>query len=188
MFVWLGITLIGHAAFVVEDAAGLFCHKTPSARELKDKEKVQFTFTPNQFCVGSGFILNEGVNYRITVKRTGSDAWRDGEIDTTLGGFRITELHFWRRFAFIAALPLKRDLIRPWFRVILRVGTTGTYEDFLDPDPNQKNDDTLQERFMPLAAGELFVYVNDVALPIPSIHDFLYRNNSGRAVVTVEWL
>jgi len=31
-----------------------------------------------------------------------------------------------------------------------------------------------------------FVYVNDVALPIPGFQGFFYRNNSGQAVVTVQ--
>src|SRR5437764_3646680 len=102
---------------------------------LENTEPVSFRFSPNHFCLGSGLILNEGVRYRVTVRRTDPAPWRDGGIDTTLGGFHTTELPLWRRPMFLAALPLKRDLIRPWFRMILRVGTTGTYEDFLDPDP-----------------------------------------------------
>jgi hypothetical protein len=35
-------------------------------------------------------------------------------------------------------------------------------------------------------AGKLFVYVNDVALPIPVIQDLYYWNKRGTAKVTVE--
>jgi len=189
LFVWLGVTLLAHALFVVEDASGIFCSRSPSAKELSSTERVQVTFAPNNFCLGSGLVLNEGSKYRITVKRIGSDEWRDGDIETTLGGFHIADLPLWRRLPFLVALPLKRDLIRPWFRMILRVGPTGTYEDFLDPDPNNaKRDDTLEETFRPFATGELFVYVNDAALPVPAIKDLFYRNNSGQALITIERL
>jgi len=187
MYVWLGITLIGHAVFVVEDAAGMLCKSSPSPRELRPQEKVQFTFMPNQFCAASGFILHEETKYLIAVSRMGNDAWRDGDVDAMLGGFYTSDLPVSQRGSFLAALPMKRDLIRPWFRVILRIGTTGTYEDFLDPDPaKSQNDDSLEEVLKPKATGELFVYVNDVALPIPGIQDLFYRNNSGQALVTVQ--
>jgi uncharacterized protein (DUF2235 family) len=185
LFVWLGVTLLGHAAFVVEDSTGLFCRNSPSPRKLMNGEKVEIKFNPALFCPASGFLLDERARYNIAVKRVDSVPWRDADIPTTLAGFRIVDLPLWRRPVFLAALPLKRDLIRPWFRVILRIGTTGTYEDFLDPDPNQR-DDILQEPLVPRATGELFIYVNDVALPIPGVEDVFYRNNSGQAVVTVE--
>lgn len=138
---------------------------------------------------GERFILNEGAKYRIIVKRTGTEPWRDGNIDTDLAGFHILDLPFTRRPIFLATVPVKRDLIRPWFRVILRVGTTGTYEDFLDPDPTlPTTDDTLQEILPPKTTGELFIYVNDVALPVPYLYDYFYRNNQGQAVVTVQRL
>jgi uncharacterized protein (DUF2235 family) len=192
LFVWLGLGLIAHTIFVFEDAAGLFCPKNPSAIPLNNGQRVEFKFAPNQFCVGSGFILNEGSRYTVSVKRDGSVGWQDGKgvgaVKTTLAGFRIMELPVWQRPIFLTALPLKRDLIRPWFRIILRVGSTGTYEDFLDPDPRQHQaaDDTLQEGFTPKAAGELFVYVNDVAIPIPYVYDYFYWNNRGQATVTVQ--
>jgi uncharacterized protein (DUF2235 family) len=186
MFVWLGLALVGHTLFVFQDAAGLFCTKTSSAKELADGQKVEFEFTPNQFCQASGLILKPGSNYKISVKRADSSPWQDGDYRTPLGGFHMMQLPVWKKPLFLAALPLKRDLIRPWFRMILRVGTTGTYEDFLDPDPyEQSKDDTLEERFRPRAGGELFVYVNDAALPRPFRHDYFYRNNLGRAIVTV---
>jgi len=74
--------------------------------------------------------------------------------------------------------------IRPWFRMIARVGATGNYEDFLDPD--SRTPDMLQELFSPGRSGELFLYVNDGVLVLPWLHDRFYRNNDGAATVTIK--
>jgi hypothetical protein len=81
-------------------------------------------------------------------------------------------------------LPLRRIFIQPWFRVIARVGSTGNYEYFMDPD--SQNARALQAQFKPERSGELFFYVNDAVLALPWVHDVFYRNNAGEATVMIK--
>jgi hypothetical protein len=81
----------------------------------------------------------------------------------------------------IAAIPLRRILLRPWFRIVARVGETGTDEYFLDPDAGDIR--SVEIPLIPHRDGELYLYVNDAVLPV--YMDFFYRNNKGTAVVTV---
>jgi hypothetical protein len=81
----------------------------------------------------------------------------------------------------IVTVPLRRVLLRPWFRIIARVGETGTDEYFLDPDAGDVR--SLEIPFVPHRTGELYLYVNDAVLPVRK--DFFYRNNKGTATVTV---
>jgi len=72
--------------------------------------------------------------------------------------------------------------------VILRFGTVGTYEDYLGPAENMPpGEDTLEETFTPMTSGELFLSVNDVALPLWG-HDLFYRNNQVEAMITLKHL
>jgi hypothetical protein len=71
-------------------------------------------------------------------------------------------------------------------RVIQRVGATGTYEDFLDPDVARRPTNILDEPFTPKRSGELFIYVNDAVTAIPWLQDYFYRNNSGDGTITVK--
>jgi hypothetical protein len=192
LFIWLGLGLLGHVVFLFEDAAGMFCSESPTAEELPKGKSIEITFRPNAFCFGTKVLLQNGVTYKISIRRSPAQPWRDGppeeDVDTTLAGFRISELPLHKRIAFIAGWPLKRELVRPWFRVILRFGTVGTYEDYLGPAENKPpGDDTLEETFTPRTSGELFVAVNDVALPLWG-YDVFYRNNEGEAVITLKHL
>jgi hypothetical protein len=81
----------------------------------------------------------------------------------------------------IIAVPLRRILLRPWFRIVARVGETGTDEYFLDPDSNDIK--SVEIPFTSHRDGELYLYVNDAVLPV--YMDFFYRNNRGTATVTV---
>src|SRR5205085_3105232 len=83
-------------------------------------------------------------------------------------------------------LAAQARLHQPWFRVILRIGETGTHEDFLDPGRVPSPDETLQETITAARSGELFVYVNDAVLAVPSLQDLFYRNNSGTAEISLE--
>lgn len=52
-----------------------------------------------------------------------------------LGGFYTTDAPRWSQRAWLLlGVPLRRELTRPWFRLVLRYGATGGEESF-DPDP-----------------------------------------------------
>lgn len=170
--------------FDFEDSAGLICRDSPTLRQLAAGETApEIRFATKDICKATGVVLEQRGTYLITVKEV--PPWRDGNIETSIAGFYSADLEWTKRTLMYLAWPLKRTFIRPWFRVIARVGSTGNYEYFLDPDP-RRTPGTLQEPFKPGRSGELFFYVNDGVLALPWLHEFFYRNNVGEAIVTIK--
>jgi len=187
IFLYLGIALANHFIFTIADAFGVFCRPKADSVDLMPDERRSSTFDTASLCAASGFKLEGNERYRITVRKD-PNPWRDGGIETSTGGFHITELPWWRQPLMLAALPLKRTLIRPWFRVIARIGATGNDEEFLDPRVPPAADGMLQEVIRARHSGELFFYVNDAPLSIPGLTDYFYRDNRGTAEITVHRL
>jgi hypothetical protein len=177
--------IVSHVAFYLEDAAGVACTPTPNAKALPTAHtSEQLTFTPDHLCWASGIHLSAGTRYVISIEQTGP--WQDGHYTTHLGGYEITSLPgLLLRAQMFALTPLRRVLLRPWFRVIARVGEAGTDEYFLDPDWNQPlaSVTRLDVPVRPNRSGELYLYVNEAVLPLRMDH--WYRNNRGTAKVTV---
>ena len=103
-----------------------------------------------------------------------------------ISDFEIGELNnIQDRVVIFALLPMRRVLLRPWFRPIIRIGATGTDEYFMDPPVatplRQVKPDEVTVAFRARRTGELFLYVNEAVLDIPGIADVLYRNNEGSA-------
>ena len=100
---------------------------------------------------------------------------------------RIVEQRFGR-----AHLDQRRVLLRPWFRIIGRIGEVGSDEYFFDPPkPNsrtQPKTDQLNVVFRPRRNGELFLYVNEAVIALPGLWDIFYRANQGEADVKVRRL
>ena len=95
------------------------------------------------------------------------------------------------RVAFgIVAYPLKRTYDRPFGEFVVRYGSTGNEENFIDADLPERRmkddhpvDRNLDETFTPTRDGELFVYLNKPALGVwPNA---FYDLNSGIAKVTI---
>jgi hypothetical protein len=74
-------------------------------------------------------------------------------------------------------------LIRPWFRVVARIGGQGGEESFLDPDFTDGF--LINEPITATRDGELFLFV----IGIPGFGDYFYKlfyiNNDGTARVTI---
>src|ERR1700730_8300830 len=157
-------------------------------------------FKPNELCQSTGVWIER--NGRYLIKFDSTDSFRDDrDIDGSEGFYSASptiivpsangsdSMHgapFWRRLALIAGIPLRRELIRPWFRVVARIGGKGSEENFLDPDFS----DTflIDETITAPRDGELFLFVNDAVIGIPSLYDWFYRNNEGSARVTIKRL
>jgi hypothetical protein len=89
----------------------------------------------------------------------------------------------------ISAVPLRRELIRPWFTVVARIGGKGGEESFLDPDLNDKHwidKRGIGAEITAKREGELFLFVNDAVIGIPGLYDHFYKNNRGSTKVTIE--
>jgi hypothetical protein len=174
---------VSHLAFYFEDAAGLPCTPSPDAKALgtgQTSEKI--TFNASSLCFATGISLSAGTRYVITIDNP--TGWQDAAYASDLGGYDINALPtVWDRAKMVVATPLRRVLLRPWFRVIARVGQAGTDEYFLDPDAGSGVVRKLEVPFYPHRSGELYLYVNDAVLPI--FMKVFYDNNQGTATVTV---
>ena len=182
LFVYLGVTFASHLLYNVQDVAGWTCVEDGTAKGLARGEKREVEFVTSNLCNRTGiFVEGNGAKYHVEIKAT--SPWRDGGIPSELGGFYTTDAPAWhQRVALMLGVPLRRELTRPWFRLVLRYGATGGEEVFLDPDPE---DGTIEEVIRPTRKGELFVFVNDAVIGIPGLYDFFYRNNEGGAKLTV---
>jgi uncharacterized protein (DUF2235 family) len=194
------ITLASHFLFNLQDSAGLYCKESPNVQAVPwSKEvKAEGTFRAGDFCWATGIHLVEGRRYQVTVTQT-SPAWKDASpitpngVETDLAGFEISEATgVGTRIVLFLGVPLRRVFLRPWFRIVARVGPVGTDEYFLDPDkPTVQGQDTATEispAFRIRRSGELFLYVNDAVIGVPGIANFFYRGNAGEATVTVHHL
>jgi hypothetical protein len=160
----------------------LTCNESPAAQGLARGKQATFNFSTSQLCAGTGIAVDGfGARYLIQVETT--QPFRDGDIPSPLGGFYTTDApHWWQRAALMLGVPLRRELTRPWFRLVLRYGATGGEEVFLDPDPEDGKVETV---IRPTRSGELFIFVNDAVLGIPRLYDVFYRNNEGSAKLVV---
>jgi hypothetical protein len=181
-FIYLGVTFASHLAYNVQDIYGLACDESPAAQGLARGKQATFDFKTSQFCAGTGIAVDGfGARYLIQVETT--EPFRDGGIPSPLGGFYTTDPpSWWQRAALMLGVPLRRELTRPWFRLVLRYGATGGEEVFLDPDPE---DGKIETVIRPTRSGELFIFVNDAVLGIPRLYDVFYRNNEGSAKLVV---
>jgi hypothetical protein len=154
---------------------------------------VTVKFDTRDVCHATGIRIEQWGSYRLTVTPD-QNRWYafGGMIGTNAGGFRITDLMSpFKKGVMLLLWPMKRDYLRPWFAVIARVGSIGNDEDFLDPDENTTSQKVVldESRFKPRRDGELFLYVNDVALTggwTRKIFPFFYGWNQGTATVRIE--
>lgn len=185
LFVYLGITFGSHLLYNVQDVAGFACDESPKAQGLARGEEATFDFATSHLCAGTGVAVDGfGARYRVEVEITAP--WYDSDIPSPLGGFYTTDAPRWSQRAWLLlGVPLRRELTRPWFRLVLRYGATGGEEVFLDPDPENGK---VESVIKPTRSGELFIFVNDAVLGIPRRYDVFYRNNAGTARLTVKRL
>jgi hypothetical protein len=170
-----------------------------------NEDGVEAEFDISSLCNRTRISLEDGARYRITIKTENGadDQWRDAAFNVPPGGFssvplkrpcpwltqpgnHLIEAAPWQyRLATFIGLPLRRAYAQDWFRLILRIGSEGAYEEYYRPDPN---DCTLQWVIRAKRGGELFIYVNDAILGVPKLYDVFYKNNSGNGRVIVERL
>lgn len=190
--VYVCITAVSHVVFNVQDAAGMYCKETPAPAPVPPvgNELVAATrFDATNICWPSGILLEQGQRYSIKITQT-SPVWKDRNFVTDIGGFEISELpNVSDRALMMVYVPLRRVFLRPWYRLIGRVGAVGADEYFMDPDRQELRQDPLtsyEVTLRPRRDGEFFLYVNDAASAVPAVGRYFYRNNSGEALVTIK--
>lgn len=209
------------------------CTYGPASCPAQCETSTHFLYA-NSVCNGTGMWLEEGSSYKVTVTQD-SWPWTDGDAPANLRGYNLTDLGWGDRLIATILWPLKRTLLQPVFRVIARIGATGSDEEFLipesisaereaylrpsresalaatrPPDPDPAKDPvkaadlartnateleervaalTIEKTITPKMSGELFLYVNDAALPgWLAVRNFFYKHNNGIAKVKVTLL
>lgn len=166
--------------FKVISSAGAVCSQPA--------ESAGDVFSTNSPCWAAGSSeLEAGKNYQITLTVDNPAQYRDGSIQTGLGGFGREKMPWIHP----AALFFRRHLGEPWFKPIARIGEFGSDEYVLNPaDGSSANDKTLEMTAVITARrkGRLYLFVNDAVLPVPNNWQLFYADNYGRAKVKVEFL
>ena len=181
-FVYAGLMLINHLAYIVLDDAGFVCSESAGASRMTKAETRKLSLDASSVCSATGILLENGGRYAITIKAR-ETYWYDRTIETSPAGFYSMDApEIWRKVVKVLALPMRRELIRPWFRIVARTGSVGGEESFLDPDPK---DHSIDEVMRATRDGELFLFVNDAVLGIPGLEGVFYSNNVGSADVTI---
>jgi len=185
MFLYLGLCLASHLAFNVQDVAGLTCTESPASETTKldnaGDHSEPIPFNTSDFCKPTKIIVERGARYTVEIKKVQS--WTDGGISVPLGGFSAADPPSWyHRILLAMIVPLRRETTQDWFHVVLRYGSVGGEEDFIEPDPD---DPRLEAPIRPKRHGEVFVFVNDAVIGIPRLYDWFYRNNKGAATLTI---
>jgi len=167
-----------------------FC---PSSCEVRPNATDRAVHHPdNQFDIGSvckatGIWLEQGEPYRISVlapKPGDPNGWKAGGVEISTRGIDTRKLSFDQRLWQIFRWPLKRHLFVEPYKVIARVGSTGTDERVLEPGDNPKSNN-LDLTFSPRRSGELFLYVNDAVWAPGRFWRWFYDDNAGKATIEV---
>ena len=145
-----------------------------------------------QICHGTGIWLEQGQRYLVTVSPPDPDdkdykdtAWTDRNITVSTRGMGTSGLSLQQRLIDVLKWPLKRHLFVEPFKVIARVGPVGSDERVLEPDDDPKSN-RLDVVIRPKRSGELFLYVNESVWAWPSLRDYFYKDNSGKATIAVQ--
>jgi uncharacterized protein (DUF2235 family) len=192
LLVVAGFVVANRALFDVVSASGFFCAGKANQDAL---ERDTDTFPTASMCWPSGWVLQKGERYRITLEKQG--AWLDQTSGTNA--------------ARLAATPLRRWWGEDRFRPIARIGEIGNDEyvlksvDEADKDAyldcNQigkptaakhmacsptLNEERIVAEIKARTTGELFLYVNDAVLMLPGVTDLFYRNHTGMGTIRVK--
>jgi uncharacterized protein (DUF2235 family) len=183
MFAYLGLAFASHALFNIQDYAGWVCRDTGKADGLRlGEKKTLAAFEPSNLCQDMKVSVEKNAKYLLTIK--GTNTFRDDKIDGSKGIYFLDPPGIFSKLLIATAIPLRRELQRPWFRIVARFGSQGGEETFLDPDPDSE-DGSIKEVIQATRDGELYLFVNDAALGIPGLYGVFYDNNHGTAEVTI---
>ena len=183
LFAYLGLAFASHALFNIQDYAGLVCRDNGTAGGLDlGEKKTLASFEPSNLCQDMKVSVEKDAKYLLTVK--GTNSFRDGGIEASKGIYFLDPPGIFPKLVMAAGIPIRRELTRPWFRIVARFGSKGGEETFLDPDPDSK-DGSIAEVIQATRDGELYLFVNDATLGVPGLYSFFYGNNHGTAEVTI---
>ena len=177
------LVVVTRGLYSIMNSAGFVCAQS-TAMQTGAGINGQGVFSCNNICWSSGLEVRKGKRYQITIKMDEKNPWQDDTISTGLAGFGHEKM----TPAMNPGLGFRRHMREPWFKPIARIGSEGSDEYPLNPvdggvlNPEAKE---LVAEIKARRSGELFLFVNDAVLPIPGWFDYFYRNNRGKAAVTI---
>jgi len=140
-------------------------------------------FQTSALCQSLQIKLERGRTYLVRLQTL--DSFYDGAVRAG-GGFQVQDVpELWRKLLVLVATPMRRSLLNPWYTVVLRIGGRGAEETFLEPSQASGSATIIRERIRATRDGEMFLYVNDVVIGLPSFYDVFYKAHRGTARVLV---
>jgi hypothetical protein len=117
------------------------CEVRPNATDaaLRHPDDV---FNIASVCKPTGIMVEQGLKYQIKINAPGpksASPWKTGDVVVSTRGPDPSTLTFADRLRQIVYWPLKRQLFVQPFKVIARVGSTGSDETVLEPDDDKRN-------------------------------------------------
>jgi Uncharacterized alpha/beta hydrolase domain (DUF2235) len=127
--VWATLGFGSHLFFNVADSMGAFCHGNEKAAisvNLGIDQLSAQDFKTSEICAPTGLKVKSGYDYEINIQVT--SPWDDGAWPTTPLGYHTSQQQGSSWPKLYLAIPLRRVIFRPWFRLIARVGEKGVDE------------------------------------------------------------
>jgi hypothetical protein len=177
--VWFLLTGITHFSFTMLESAGGVCRKSQGGPQ---------DFENTSLCWASGQHVVEGNRYKLTLVKKPETPWKDGDdISSEIGGYNVDKLGWRHKLILYSGVLLRRHLSEPWFKPIARIGELG-HDEYPLTSKGSAEPNKLVAEITARRTGELFLFLNDAALPVPEKWQSFYKNNIGTATVTLELL
>lgn len=140
-------------------------------------------------CKPTGIWVEQGLKYRIIITAPAPKSaaqWKNGDVVVSTRGPDPSTMTLADRIHQAVYWPLKRHLFVQPFKVVARVGSTGSDETVLEADDNIKSN-SLDVTITPRRDGELFLYVNDSVWPLDGgvRGSSFYAGHYGEATIEV---
>lgn len=177
-----GLVNMGLLSFL--EASGANCRAEGKPVSLPLGQSAVVAFATTERCQSMQVKLEEGVHYRLEVG-IGADRWVDDTVPAGPNGLDWSNVGAIQQTWFGAAVPFRRHVGEPWFKLMARIGERGRVVH--SPDWRLVPDREGVERYEAVLeadrTGPLFLYVND-ALPVV-YWPWAYNNNHGTAEVKI---
>jgi len=156
------------ASFAILDGLDAVCRWTKDGElSLQPGQTKEAIFDPSAACNETTIVLDSGVNYEIEVANTVvtfTDPDRNGSKVITQDYLELPKVSWLKRLA----LPLRRDISRPWYVPVIRLSSPAREEFAIS-----KRGSLVRPR----EAGKLYIFINDAVLGLPFGWDLLYRRS-----------
>ncbi|MFZ6648463.1 DUF2235 domain-containing protein [Undibacterium sp. TJN25] len=173
----LGYAIVGisyHTILRAASSAGAFC-----SEQSEVGATTSANFDATKLCWASARKVQQGHGYQLTLTKL--DSWSDGSVSIGVGG--VSAPTFNETLVYALAEPMKRSWSGQWFQPIARVGRLGDVEYPMTTMASSAK--TASVRFIAKRDGEIFLYVNDAILLVPSKANQFYSNNKGYGSLAV---